>query len=77
MTAINTFVHIILIISLDTYSYFYKKWSSVVHSILQHDLFLMIYFWLNWVFIVAHGLSLVVVYRLLIAVDSLVLEHRF
>ena len=43
-------------------------------------MYLFIY-WLCWVFIVAHGLSPVaatgvVVYRLLIAVASLVVEHR-
>ena len=32
----------------------------------------MYYFWLHWVFIAAHGLSLVVVCKLLIAVASLV-----
>ena len=45
---------------------------------------LFIYFWLCWVFVAAHGLSLVVasrgyssvvVHRLLIAVASLVAEH--
>jgi len=47
---------------------------------------LRLYFWLCWVFIIAQGLSLVaatggyslvVVHGLLIAVASLVLEHRF
>ena len=47
--------------------------------------FLFISFWLHWVFIVAHrlslvaasgGYSLVVVHGLLIAVASLVAEHR-
>ena len=33
-------------------------------------------FWLCWVFITAHGLSLVVVHGLLIVVASLVVEHR-
>ena len=37
---------------------------------------LFIYFWLCWVFVAAHGLSLVVVQGLLIAVASLVAEHR-
>ena len=46
---------------------------------------LFIYFWLHWVFVAVHGLSLVggewgllfiVVCRLLIAVASLVVEHR-
>ena len=34
------------------------------------------YFWLYWVFIAAHGLSLVVVRGLLIAMTFLVAEHR-
>ena len=34
------------------------------------------YFWLCWVFVSAHGLSLVVVCGLLIAVASLIAEHR-
>ena len=47
--------------------------------------FFLIYFWLRWVFIAARGLSLVaasggllflVVRRLLIAMASLVAEHR-
>ena len=47
--------------------------------------FYFIYFWLRWVFVAAHGLSLVAasrgyssvaVRRLLIAVASLVAEHR-
>ena len=38
---------------------------------------LLIYFWLRWVFVAAHGLSLVAVSGgLLIAVTSLVAEHR-
>ena len=36
---------------------------------------LFIYFWLRWVFVAAHGLSLVAVRRLLVAVVSLVAEH--
>ena len=36
---------------------------------------LFIYFWLRWVFVAAHGLSLVAVSGLLIAVASLVVEH--
>ena len=35
-----------------------------------------IYFWLLWVFVAAHGLSLVAASGLLIAVASLVAEHR-
>ena len=38
--------------------------------------FKYIYFWLCWVFVAVCGLSLVVVSRLLIAVASLVAEHR-
>ena len=38
--------------------------------------FLFIYLWLCWVFDVTLGLSLVAVHRLLIAVASLVVEHR-
>ena len=46
--------------------------------------FIFIYFWLYWIFIAVHGLSLVVapggyplvvVHRLLIAVASLIVEH--
>ena len=37
---------------------------------------LFIYIWLCWVFIAAHGLSLVAVRGLLIAVASLVAEHK-
>ena len=37
--------------------------------------FLFIYFWLRWVFVAAHRLSLVAVHRLLIAEASLV-EHK-
>ena len=48
-------------------------------------IYLFIYFWLCWIFIVAHGLSLVVMsggcslvalHGLLIVVASLVAEHR-
>ena len=38
-------------------------------------LFIYFYFWLCWVFVDAHGLSLVEASRLLIAVASLVAEH--
>ena len=47
-------------------------------------IYLFIYFWLRWVFVAAHGLSLVAVSggllfaavrRLLVAVASLVAEH--
>ena len=40
-------------------------------------LLLFIYFWLCWVFIDAHELSLVVVHGILIVVVSFVAEHRF
>ena len=32
-------------------------------------------FWLRWIFVAAHGVSLGVVCRLLIVVTSLVVEH--
>ena len=35
-----------------------------------------LYFWLRWVFIAARRLSLVAVCQLLIAVASLVVDHR-
>ena len=38
-------------------------------------IYLFIYFWLCWVFVAAHRLSLVTVCRLLIALASLVAEH--
>ena len=38
--------------------------------------YLFIYFWLLWVFVAAHRLSLVAVRGLLIAVVSLVAEHE-
>ena len=37
----------------------------------------VIYFWLQWVFVAAHGLSLLAASRLLIAVASVVAEHGF
>ena len=39
-------------------------------------IYLFIYFWLRWVFVAAQGLLLVAVHGLLIAVASLVAEHR-
>ena len=57
----------------------------VVTFFLFFKIYLFIYFWLRWVFIGVHGLSLVavsggysfvVVRRLLVAVASLVAEHR-
>ena len=38
-------------------------------------LFILSFFWLCWVFVAGHGLSLVEVLRLLIAGASLVAEH--
>ena len=38
--------------------------------------FITLFFWLCWVFIAVHGLSVVVLSRLLIAVVSLVAEHK-
>ena len=38
-------------------------------------LFLFFFFWLHWVFVAAHGLSLIAVPELLIAVASVVAEH--
>ena len=38
--------------------------------------FIYFYFWLHWVFVAARGLSLVAARGLLIAVASLVVEHR-
>ena len=35
----------------------------------------IIYFWLCWVFVAAHGLSLVAVHRLLSA-EAFLMEHR-
>ena len=40
------------------------------------NLFNLFNFWLRWVFVAVRGLSLVVVRGLLIAVASLVAEHR-
>ena len=39
------------------------------------NIYLFIYFWLCWVFIAAHGLSLVAVHGFLTVVASLVVEH--
>ena len=39
-------------------------------------IYFIFYIWLHWAFIAAHGLSLAVVRGLLIAVASLVAEHR-
>ena len=56
-----------------------------MESYYMWSFFFLIYFWLRWVFIAARGLSLVaasggllflVVRRLLIAMASLVAEHR-
>ena len=61
----------------------YVNCSSI--QFLKINLFLLIYFWLNWVFVAACGLSLVAVSRgllfvavcrLLVAVASLVADHR-
>ena len=38
-------------------------------------LFIFLFFWLHWVFVTAHGLSLVALHGLLIVVASLVAEH--
>ena len=43
-------------------------------SSLKVNLFLC--FWLCWLFTAAHGLSLVVVYQLLIEMSSLIAEHE-
>ena len=56
-----------------------------VSGFLKNKFILFIYFWLHWVFVAVRGLSLVAasrgllfvaVRRLLIAVASLVVEHR-
>ena len=39
-------------------------------------IYLFVTFWLCWVFIAVHGISLLVVCRLLIAVASLIAEHE-
>ena len=63
---------------------FYLLYDSHLYNLFFFFLNLFIYFWLCWVFVAAHGLSLVggergllfiAVRRLLIAVASLVAEH--
>ena len=49
---------------------------SLALEVLFFKLFILfIYFWLHWVFVAAHRLSLVAVCGLLIVVASLVAEH--
>ena len=52
---------------------FFNCFFGQVHTAIYH---LVICFWLCWVFLVAWGLPLVAMQRLLIAVTSLVAEHR-
>ena len=62
-----------------------KLLLSFLNNFKNNFIYLFIYFWLGWVFVATHGLSLVVgrggyslfgMCRLLIAVDSLVAGHR-
>ena len=46
------------------------------HFFFSGSLFFFLFIWLCWVFIAAHRLSLVAVHGLLIAVASLVADHR-
>ena len=52
-------------------------YSSLVFFGFWFLVYLFIYFWLHWVFIAAHRLSLVAAHGLLIAVASLVAEDGF
>lgn len=51
-------------------------YNLIINNNVNRPLFKLICFWLHWVFVAAHGLSLVVESWLLIAVTSLVAERR-
>ena len=69
------------------YEFFRDTWYYAVHiTLLAFKMYLFIYFWLCWVFVATHGLSLVVskwgyslvaVCGLLIEVASLIAELTF
>ena len=55
------------------------RFGGFFFNFLKNKFIYFIYFlnfWLRWVFVAARGLSLVVAHGLLIAVASLVVEHR-
>ena len=54
---------------------FLEQITFIYLFIFNKFIYLFIYFWLQWVFVAAQGLSLAAVSVLLIAVASLVAEH--